>query len=150
MILKRPLIKWAWLAVSLSIAFPASASPLHAEAMNPAAAGEKEPPPSAAQGERKGVEGVAVYYAKRYHGRRTHSGGTHHEGRLLAAHPTLPHGTRVKVVNLANNRYVIVTINDRCRKRSFEVIDLSRAAARKLGFLGKGTARVRIIPLATD
>ncbi|MCM2358688.1 MAG: septal ring lytic transglycosylase RlpA family protein, partial [Geobacteraceae bacterium] len=39
------------------------------------------------------------------------------------------------------------TVNDRCRDRSFPFIDLSRAAARKLGYLGKGTARVRIIPL---
>jgi rare lipoprotein A len=51
------------------------------------------------------------------------------------------------VVNIANNRSVVVTVNDRCRKHSFEFIDLSQAAARQLGFLGKGMARVRIIPV---
>jgi rare lipoprotein A len=95
----------------------------------------------------QGTVGIAAYYAKRHHGKRTHSGAIHHRQRLTAAHPTLPHGTRVKVINLANNRSVIVTINDRCRNRKGEFIDLSRAAARQLGFLGQGKARVRIIPL---
>jgi rare lipoprotein A len=93
---------------------------------------------------------VAVYYAKRYHGRRTHSGEKFDNTKLTAAHPSLPHGTRVKIVNIANDRSVVVTINDRCRERSFELIDLSRAAARELGFLGKGAAKVRIIPLTDD
>ena len=56
----------------------------------------------------------------------------------------------MKVVNLANLREVIVTINDRCRKRSAPFIDLSRAAARKLGFLGKGTAKVMITSLEKE
>jgi rare lipoprotein A len=59
-------------------------------------------------------------------------------------------GTRVKVVNLANDRSVVVTVNDRCRKQRFEFIDLSQAAARELGFFGKGVAWVRIIPIATQ
>ena len=59
-------------------------------------------------------------------------------------------GTRVKVVNLANGRQVIVKINDRCRKRNNPFIDVSRAAAKILGFLGKGTARVKIIALGDD
>jgi rare lipoprotein A len=95
----------------------------------------------------EGVEGKACYYAKRYNGRRTSSGAIYNPQKLTAAHPTISYGTRVKVVNLANNRSVVVTVNDRCRKRSFELIDLSRAAARELGFLGKGMARVRIIPI---
>lgn len=97
--------------------------------------------------ESEGVEGFASYYAKRYSGRRTNSGERHNPEKLTAAHPSLPHGTRVKVINLANDREVIVTINDRCRARKQPFIDLSRAAARVLGFLGKGKARVRIIPL---
>ena len=67
--------------------------------------------------------------------------------KLTAAHPTLPLGTRVKVVNLANDRSVIVTINDRFRKRKYDVIDLSRAAASELGFIRRGTAKVRISPV---
>jgi rare lipoprotein A len=95
----------------------------------------------------EGVVGKAVYYAKHYNGRRTSSGDIYDPEKLTAAHPTIPHGTRVKVLNLTNNRSVVVTVNDRCRKRSFEVIDLSREAARELGFLRKGTAMVRIIPI---
>jgi rare lipoprotein A len=97
-----------------------------------------------------GEEGVAAYYARRYNGRKTNSGERYSREKLTAAHAELPLGTRVKVVNLANGRQVIVTINDRCRKKSIPFIDVSRAAARKLGFLGKGTTRVRIIPLGAD
>lgn len=97
--------------------------------------------------EQQGAEGIASYYAKRYNGRRTTSGTRYNPEKLTAAHPRLPLGTRVKVVNLANDREVVVTVNDRCRRRKFPFIDLSRAAAKKLGFLGKGTARVRIIRL---
>lgn len=103
--------------------------------------------PAAAAEEPKGVRGTAFYYAKRYNGRRTSSGVRYDPAKLTAAHPNLPHGTRVKVINLANNKEVIVTINDRCRKRKNPIIDLSRAAAGKLGFLGKGAAKVMIIPL---
>lgn len=94
-----------------------------------------------------GAVGIASYYAKRYNGRRTNSGVRYNPEKLTAASAHLPLGTRVKVVNLATDQEVVVTVNDRCRKRKVPFIDLSRAAARKLGFLGKGIARVRIIPL---
>ena len=96
------------------------------------------------------TEGVAAYYAKRYNGRKTHSGERYRTDKLTAAHAHLPLGTRVKVINLANLRQVIVTINDRCRKRRTPFIDVSRIAAQKLGFFGKGTARVKIIALGDD
>jgi rare lipoprotein A len=92
----------------------------------------------------KWTVGIATYYHNRYNGRRTSSGAVYNSQKLTAAHPYLPHGTRLKVINLTNNRSVIVTINDRCRKRKFEFIDLSRAAARKLRFIKEGTARVCI------
>ncbi len=100
--------------------------------------------------ETAGAEGIASYYAKRYNGRRTNSGARYDPQKLTAAHSGLPLGTRVKVVNLANNREVVVVVNDRCRKRKSPFIDLSRAAAKELGFLGKGTAKVRIIPLTDE
>lgn len=100
--------------------------------------------------EKDGKEGIASYYAKRYNGRKTRSGARYNPEKMTAAHPELPMGTRVRVVNLANDREVIVTVNDRCRGRKFPFIDLSRGAARKLGFLGKGTARVRIVPLGDE
>jgi rare lipoprotein A len=93
------------------------------------------------------VKGLATYYAKRYNRRRTQSGERYSPEKLTAAHPTLPFGTRVKVVNLENKKEVVVRINDRCRKRKVPNIDLSRGAAKKLGFLGKGITRVRIVPL---
>jgi rare lipoprotein A len=91
-----------------------------------------------------GKEGIATYYAKRYKGRRTASGDRYCPQKLTAAHQSLPLGTKVKVINLANNKEVRVTVNDRCRKRRYPYIDLSHAAAKELGFLGKGSAKVLI------
>jgi len=98
----------------------------------------------------KGDEGRASYYAKRYNGRRTTSGARYSPEKMTAAHSTLPFGTKVRVINLANNQEVVVTVNDRCKPRKKPFIDLSRAAASQLGFLGKGLARVKIIPLEDD
>lgn len=97
-----------------------------------------------------GEEGLASYYAKSYNGRKTLSGTRYKPGGLTAASPDLPLGCMVKVINLENSKEVLVTVNDRCRRKRTPFIDLSRAAAKKLGFLGAGTARVRIIPLKDD
>jgi len=97
--------------------------------------------------EAAGVKGVASYYAKRYNGRKTQSGERYRPEKLSAAHPTFPMGTKIKVVNLDNQKEILVRINDRCRKRKVPNVDLSRAAAKKLGFFGKGLARVQIIPV---
>jgi rare lipoprotein A len=94
-----------------------------------------------------GVIGVATYYAKRYDGKKTSSGHRYNPQGLTAASPSLPLGTRVRVINLSNSKAVVVTVNDRCRKRRSPSIDLSRAAAKQLGFLRKGHTRVRIIAL---
>jgi rare lipoprotein A len=95
----------------------------------------------------EGVLGQAAYYAKRYEGRRTTSGSRYRHNGMTAAHATLPLGSRVRVVNQGNGREVVVTVTDRCRHRPFPFIDLSRGAAKKLGVLGRGQAKVRIIPL---
>jgi rare lipoprotein A len=97
-----------------------------------------------------GMRGIASYYAKHYNGRRTNSGQRYDPAKLTAAHPDLPLGTKVVVRNLQNNHEVVVTVNDRCRKKKHPFIDLSREAARRLGFLGKGIARVEITPLSDD
>lgn len=97
--------------------------------------------------QQKGVDALAAYYSKRYNGRRTSSGHRYNSVGLTAAHPSLPLGSRVKVINLANNKEVTVTVNDRCRAHKQPFIDLSREAAKQLGFLGKGNARVRLITL---
>ena len=124
---------------------PVHTLPLQAEETGSASTTQGPVAPEAE--ETAGVEGIASYYAKSYNGKRTNSGHRYDPARLTAAHPTLPHGTRVRVINLTNNKEVTVTINDRCRSRKQPFIDLSRAAAKQLGFLGKGMTRVRIIPL---
>lgn len=103
-----------------------------------------------AQPTAEGAEGIASYYAKRYNGRRTTSGVRYNPEKMTAAHESFPFGTKVKVVNLANGSEVVVTVTDRCKPRKKPFIDLSRAAARKLGFLGDGITRVRIIELEDD
>jgi rare lipoprotein A len=91
--------------------------------------------------------GVATYYASRFIGRRTSSGRPYHPDKYTAAHAVLPLGTAVTVENLKTGQKVAVTINDRCRKRSFQLIDLSRIAAQEIGLWGKGVVKVRIIPI---
>jgi rare lipoprotein A len=98
----------------------------------------------------KKLIGIASYYAKRFTGRRTTSGQRYQPEKLTAAHPNLPLGTKVRVKNLDNDKEVTVVINDRCRKKSFPFIDLSRAAAKKLGFFGAGKAKVAIVPLTDE
>jgi peptidoglycan lytic transglycosylase len=137
-------------ALTTLLLFGQLLSPVHTLPLQAAqSAAETSTEAAVTPGEKQsaGMEGIASYYAKRYNGRRTNSGQRYSPEKLTAAHPTLPHGTRVKVVNLGNDREVVVTVNDRCRKRKGPFIDLSRAAAKQLGFLGKGTAKVRIITL---
>jgi rare lipoprotein A len=88
--------------------------------------------------------GTASYYGRELAGRRTASGEVYHTSRLTAAHRTLPFGTRVRVTNLDNGRQVVVRINDRGPFRKGRIIDVSYAAARELGLIAPGTARVRL------
>ena len=92
--------------------------------------------------------GFATYYAKMLHGRRTASGIPFDNDDMVAAHPHYPFGTLVKVTNLRNGRAVEVRIVDRGPTRQVRasgvIIDLSRAAAQKLGFLTAGRVRVRL------
>lgn len=93
------------------------------------------------------VEGFASYYARRFEGRRTTSGHRYNPEKLTAAHESLPLGTVVQVVNPASKQEVHVTITDRCASKPFHFIDLSRAAAKKIGLWGKGKIKVVITPL---
>ena len=88
--------------------------------------------------------GTASYYGSRHHGKRTASGEPFDQHGLTAAHRSLPFGTRVQVTNLANDRRVVVRINDRGPHTRGRLIDLSRAAAEQLGMIRSGTARVRV------
>lgn len=86
--------------------------------------------------------GQASWYGPGFHGKKTASGQTFDQHRLTAAHPRLPLGTRARVTNLHNGKAVDVTINDRGPHGGGRIIDLSRAAARRLAM--GGTARVKI------
>ena len=93
----------------------------------------------------KRERGVASYYASRFDGRRTASGQVFRNSEFLAAHPTLPFGTIVRVTNVVNGSFVDVQIADRgafARKSGGFIIDLSQAAAKRLNMLSRGTARV--------
>lgn len=88
--------------------------------------------------------GVASWYGKRFHGRKTANGEFYNMYAMTAAHPTLPLPSYVKVTNPSNGRTVIVRVNDRGPFKHSRIIDLSYAAAHKLRILDKGSAHVEI------
>lgn len=88
--------------------------------------------------------GVASWYGKDFHGRRTAGGEQFDKDGLSAAHRTLPLGSMVRVTNLENSRNITLRVNDRGPFIKSRVIDLSYGAARELGFAAEGTAQVMI------
>ena len=88
--------------------------------------------------------GLASWYGHPYHGRAAANGEIYDMEKLTAAHRTLPFGTMVRVTNLSNGKTVDVRIIDRGPFVAGRIIDLSHAAAERLGIYGKGTARVRV------
>lgn len=91
--------------------------------------------------------GVASWYGPGFHGKTTSNGERYNQNAMTAAHKLLPFGTRLRVTNLENGRVTEVRINDRGPFVGTRIIDLSRAAAKELGMLNKGTARVRLVAL---
>lgn len=89
--------------------------------------------------------GLASWYGKPFHGRTTASGERYDMNELTAAHRTLAFGTVVDVKNLENGREVRVRITDRGPFVDGRIIDLSRAAARKIAMIEAGVVRVRIV-----
>ena len=92
-------------------------------------------------------KGLASWYGKKFHGRRTANGEIYDMYGISAAHKTLPFGTWVRVHNLANGRRLDVRINDRGPFIQGRIIDLSYGAAKKIGLVGPGTAPVKIVAL---
>jgi rare lipoprotein A len=88
--------------------------------------------------------GIATWYGRRYHGRRTSSGEPYDMYAMTAAHPRLPLPSYARVTNLANARSVVVRVNDRGPFLHGRVIDLSWTAAARLGFANRGTAEVEV------
>lgn len=94
-------------------------------------------------------QGLASWYGKKFHGRKTANGERYNMYGLSAAHKTLPLGTWVRVENLDNEKTMDVRINDRGPFVRGRIIDLSYGAAKKIGVLGPGTAPVKIVALGT-
>ena len=95
-------------------------------------------------------KGGASWYGKQFHGQKTSSGETYNMYEMTAAHKTLPLPSYVRVTNQANGKQVIVRVNDRGPFHPNRIIDLSYAAANKLGYAGSGSAQVeieRILPM---
>jgi rare lipoprotein A len=105
------------------------------------------PPPPMPPG--TSIEGIASWYGPGFHGHRTSSGAVYDQEDLTAASLLFPLGTHLLVTNPANDHAVEVTINDHGPYVKGRQIDLSRKAARVLGVIGPGTARVRMDVLAT-
>lgn len=92
--------------------------------------------------------GLASFYGREFHGRRTASGQPFDMRAAVAAHPNYPFGTRVRVTNLSNRRHLVLTIIDRGPAKAMQsdgvIIDVSRGAAEKLAFVRAGRQRVRV------
>ncbi len=88
--------------------------------------------------------GYAVHYSDKFQGRKTANNEIFDQNELTAAHKKMPFGTQVKVTNLANDRSVVVKINDRMARRNTNVIDLTKRAAEELGFVKSGRAKVKL------
>lgn len=89
-------------------------------------------------------EGLASWYGRRFHGKKTASGELYDMYAMTAAHPTLPIPSYVRVTALNNGKSVVVRINDRGPFHRKRVIDLSYTAAHKLGYLKQGSTQVRV------
>lgn len=92
--------------------------------------------------------GIASWYGRKFHGRKTSNGETYNMYAMSAAHKTLPIPTYLKVTNLRNGRSTVVRVNDRGPFHENRIIDLSYAAASKLGIVESGTGLVEITAIA--
>ncbi len=88
--------------------------------------------------------GIASYYGKKFHKKRTANGEIFNMYKVSAAHKSYPLGTKVRVTNLDNGKSIKLVINDRGPFVKGRIIDLSYRAARKLDFVNQGTTKVRI------
>ena len=103
--------------------------------------------PSAFEATETLFSGIASYYGNEFHGRKTANGERYDKHELSAAHRTLPFGTMVRVRNVANDRSVVVRINDRGPWKETRVMDVSFAAAEALEMTRSGTAQVEVTVL---
>ena len=88
--------------------------------------------------------GTASFYADKFNGKKTANGDVFSQDKMTAAHNTLPLGTWIRVTNLRNKKTVVVRINDRLHHRNPRLVDLSKSAAKKLGYTGQGLTQVKV------
>jgi rare lipoprotein A len=88
--------------------------------------------------------GTASFYSDKFEGRKTMSDEVFHQSKMTGAHNSLPLGTWVRVTNLRNRKSVVVKINDRLHPRNPRLVDLSREAATRLGYISQGLTHVRL------
>lgn len=88
--------------------------------------------------------GTASYYSNKFQGRATANGEPYDKNKMTCAHNSLPLGTWIKVTNLRNGKSVIVRITDRLHYKNKRLVDLSRIAASKLGYLSRGLTKVKV------
>jgi rare lipoprotein A len=110
---------------------------------------QSAPAPAASGGALTGAvgetqTGLAAYTSHRLHGRRTASGERFNNGALTTAHQTLPFGTRVRVTNVKNKKSVVLRVNDRGPTQPNRILDVSRAAGERLGFIRAGLTEVKL------
>ena len=117
---------------------PAPAAP----APTPAAPAPGAGAPSGAVGDTQ--TGLAAYYSQRLHGRRTASGETLNNGAMTTAHQTLPFGTKVRVTRVTTGKSVTLRVNDRGPTQANRIVDVTQAAARRLGFVRSGLTEVKL------
>jgi len=96
------------------------------------------------QKKKKVLYGTASYYADKFNGRETANGEIYDGKKMTAACNVLPLGTWIRVTNLYNNRSIVVKTNDRLHIRMKRIVDLSRSAAQKLGYIGRGLTKVKV------
>jgi rare lipoprotein A len=94
--------------------------------------------------------GIASWYGRRFHGQKTSSGEVYDMYGMTAAHPTLPIPSYARVTRIANGRSVVVRINDRGPFHAGRIIDLSYAAAHRLGYVQIGSAEVEVESIVPD
>lgn len=119
------------------------AEPLHRFANRPYSVLGKDYVPMKALETYK-ARGIGSWYGRKFHGQRTSSGETYDMYAMTAAHPTLPIPSYARVTHLASGKSVVVRVNDRGPFLHDRIIDLSYAAAWKLGYVGGGSAMVEV------
>ena len=102
------------------------------------------PPAKSSKKAKKVFYGQASFYGNKFHGKKTASGEIFSQDKLTAACNVLPLGTWIRVTNLKNGRSVVVKTNDRLHPKMRRLVDLSRSAAKKLGYISNGLTRVKV------